>query len=172
MEMLTKTKPKKIGLKAATKKILIAVDYDSNAQQIAKQGYSLAQALDAEVILLHVVADFHVYSTYEFAPLTGFSGLSNTDFVDYSKEQAITKRGEHLLAQIKLHHKNPTAKTLVVEGDFSETIIKTAHQNQVDIIVMGSHRKQWLEKLVWGSVAQDVLFQSEVPIFIIPIKQE
>ena len=170
--MLTKAKPKKIGLTPKTKKILIALDYDSNAQQIAKQGYSLAKALNADVILLHVVADFHVYSAYEFAPLTGFSGLSNNDFIDYPREQGIMRRGEHLLAQIKLHHKNPATETLVVEGDFSETIIKTAHENQVDIIVIGSHRKQWLEKLVWGSVAHDVLLHSDIPVFIIPIKQE
>ena len=170
--MLTKAKPKKIGLKPATKKILIALDYDSNAQQIAEQGYSLAKALEADVILLHVVADFRVYSTYEFAPLTGFSGLSNNDFIDYPREQGLMRRGEHLLEQIKLHHKNPITKNLVLEGDFSETIIKTAHENQVDIIVMGSHRKQWLEKLVWGSVAHDVLLHSDVPVFIIPIKQD
>ena len=172
MEVLTKAKPKKIGLTPKTKKILIALDYDSNAQDIAKQGYSLAEALKADVILLHVVADFRVYSTYEFAPLSGFSGLSNNDFIDYPREQGLMRRGEHLLAQIKLDHQNPATETLVVEGDFSETIIKTAHQNQADIIVIGSHRKQWLEKLVWGSVAHEVLLHSDIPVFIIPIKQE
>ena len=45
------------------KKILIAVDYDPSAETIARQGYQLAKSMNAQVVLLHVVADSTYYSS-------------------------------------------------------------------------------------------------------------
>jgi len=43
---------------------------------------------------------------------------------------------------------------------------------KADIIVMGSHSKRWLEKIVTGSVTEEVLRDSRIPLFIVPIKEE
>jgi nucleotide-binding universal stress UspA family protein len=40
------------------KKILIALDYNPTAQQVAETGYKLAKSMNAKVLLLHVVADY------------------------------------------------------------------------------------------------------------------
>ena len=58
MEMLTKRKATATQSKIAPmKKVLITVDYDATAQQVAEIGYSLAQAMHGEVTLLHVIPD-------------------------------------------------------------------------------------------------------------------
>ena len=61
-------------------------------------------------------------------------------------------------------------ETVVSNGDFAETILKTATKLNVDIIVMGTHSRRGLEKILMGSVAEKVLRYSLIPMFIIPTK--
>ena len=61
------------------KKILIALDYDPTAQKIAEAGYSLATAMAAEVVLLHVISDPVYYSSRDYSPIMGFNGYMDMD---------------------------------------------------------------------------------------------
>jgi len=61
------------------KKILIALDYDPTAQKVAEQGYTLAKAMGAEVILMHVVNDHIYYTTTDFSPIMGYGGFMDID---------------------------------------------------------------------------------------------
>lgn len=49
----------------------------------------------------------------------------------------------------------------------SEGILQTSHELPVDLIVMGSHGRKGLQKLILGSVAQNVLGLAETPILIV-----
>ena len=172
MEMLTKRKATATQSKIAPmKKVLITVDYDATAQQVAEIGYSLAQAMHGEVTLLHVIPDMNYYSTLEFHPIIGFSGFNNNEFLQYANMDGAVKAGEYFLEKLKMHLHDDAVQTVVKEGDFAETILKTAHDLHSDIIVMGSHRKQWLEKVLWGSISENVLHQTAVPLLISPIKE-
>jgi nucleotide-binding universal stress UspA family protein len=62
------------------KTVLIALDYDPTSQKIAEDGFSLAKAMSAEVILLHVITDSTYYSALEYSPIVGFWGFSDTDW--------------------------------------------------------------------------------------------
>ena len=152
------------------KKVLIAVDYDGHSQDVVEMGYSVAQAMNADVALLHVVADQLYYSTLELSPLAGFSGFTNADFMQYANNDGLIKAGHYFLDKLKHHLQDDTIDTLVKEGDYAETIIKTAHQVHANIIIMGCHHKHWLDKVLWGSVSENVLHQSKIPLLIIPIK--
>jgi len=45
------------------KKVLIALDYNPTAQKVAEEGFSMAKAMKAEVILLHIILEpFYYYS--------------------------------------------------------------------------------------------------------------
>jgi nucleotide-binding universal stress UspA family protein len=60
---------------------------------------------------------------------------------------------------------------MVSHGDTSSTIISVAKEVNADIVVMGSHSRRWLEKIVMGSVTEDVLRHSKIPLFIVPTKE-
>jgi nucleotide-binding universal stress UspA family protein len=45
------------------KKVLIALDYNPTAQKVAEVGFSMAKAMNAEITLLHVIADPVYYSS-------------------------------------------------------------------------------------------------------------
>jgi nucleotide-binding universal stress UspA family protein len=77
----------------------------------------------------------------------------------------------HFLDKFKLHLGDETIKTIVEEGDFATTILKTAKSIHADVIVMGSHSKKWLENIIMGSVTGDVLRQTTIPLFIVPTKK-
>ena len=57
------------------KKVLIALDYNPTAQKVAEAGFSMAKAMNAEVILLHVISDPVYYSSTEYSPIMGFNGF-------------------------------------------------------------------------------------------------
>ena len=74
--------------------------------------------------------------------------------------------------KIKQHLGDKTIKTIVKEGDSAKYILASAKELHIDMIVMGSHSRRWLEKILVGSVTQKVLNQTMVPILIIPTKQK
>ena len=51
-----------------------------------------------------------------------------------------------------------------------ETILDTVTELNADIIVMGTHSRRGFEKILLGSIAENVLRKSLIPVFIIPIK--
>ena len=154
------------------KKVLIALDYDPSAETIAETGYSIASALNAEVILLHVIAEPAYYSSMEYSPIMGFSGFVDTFNVGIAEEvkNDITKQAQEFLDKSKTHLGNENIKTLVNEGSFAECIIEACEKEKADIIIMGSHRRKGLDKFLMENVAEKVLKLSKVPVLVIPIK--
>jgi len=153
------------------KKVLIALDYDPTAQKIAETGYSLAKAMGAEVILLHVVADLVYYSSPDYSPIMGFNGYMDMGPIEIESVDSLIKASLHFLEKSKQHLGDETIQTLVKEGSVSKTIIQAAKDIDADIIVMGSHSRRWLDEILMGSVTEDVLHRSSIPLFIVPTKE-
>ncbi len=153
------------------KKILIALDYDPTAQKVAETGFSLAKAMNAEVILLHVITDPVYYSSTEYSPILGFSGYMEAGPLQLNDPIGLEKASRYFLDKVKNHLADKTIQTMVKEGDFAENIIKTAKSVHADIIVLGSHSRRWLEEILVGSVTEKVLHHSSIPLFIIPTKK-
>ena len=149
------------------KKILIALDFNPTAQKVAEVGYSLAKSLGAEIVLLHVLVDPLYYSAIENFPIAGYTGslITPLQIVDTD----VTKKESGLfLDKIKHHLGDDSIQTLVKEGDFADMILKSAKEWHADMIVMGSHSQRWLEEILMGSVTEQVLHHTTIPLFIIP----
>lgn len=142
-------------------KVLIALDFDPTAQKIAEVGFTFAQTLGAEIILMHVIVDLVTYSlTYlNMGPL-------QLDSVEELKQSS-----QNFLDKVKRHLGDDTILTVLKEGDFAESILDTANEFDIDIIVMGSHSSKWLENIMMGSVTADVLKKTTIPLFIVPTKK-
>jgi len=144
------------------KKVLIAMDYDQTSQKVAETGFSMANAMNAETILMHVISEQPVYySAYTYmrelrVDILGDLKVSSQEFLNKTKK---------LLG-------NETIKTVLKEGDISETILQTAKELKVDVIVMGSHSRKWLENIIMGSEVQEVLKETTIPLFIVPTKKQ
>ena len=154
------------------KKVLIALDYNPTAQKVAETGFSLAKTMKAEVILLHIISDPVYYGSTEYSPIMGFNGFMETGQWQLDNVDSLKKASQQFLDKSKQHLGDKTIQTLVEEGDFAETILKTAKDLHADIIVMGTHSMKWLENIVIGSVTEKVLRHTSIPLFIIPTKKQ
>jgi nucleotide-binding universal stress UspA family protein len=153
------------------KKVLIALDYNPTAQKVAEAGFSMAKAMNAEIILLHVISDPVYYSSTENSPIMGFNGFMEMGHKQLDNVDSLKKASQQFLDKSKQHLGDETIQTLVEEGDFAESILKTAEDLRADIIVMGTHSRKWLENIVMGSVTEKVLNHTSIPLFIIPTKK-
>ena len=151
------------------KKILIALDYNPTAQKVAELGFSMAKAMCAEVILLHVVSNPAYYSSTEYSPIMGFTGMGTWPLLDST--DGLKNAAKDYLDKSKHHLGDETIKTLVKEGEFAESILIAAKDLHADIIVMGSHSRRRLDKIIMGSVTEKVLYHTSVPLFIVPTRQ-
>jgi len=153
------------------KKVLIALDYDSNSNEIAKIGYQLAQKMGAQTILLHVLFDQTNFSSTQFDPMMGMGGYDYNVFAEVVDAESYTIAGNQYLEHIKKFLNDDSIQLLVKIGDASDEILATSISTQSDLIVMGTHSKKWLEKVLVGSVAASVLEQTEIPLLVIPTKK-
>ena len=148
------------------KRILIALDYDPLAEKVAATGYTLAKALDATVLLLHVVVEPSYYSSVEYSPIMGFTGFSDADA--YQVNADLVKEAQRFLEESKKHLGDETIELSVVEGDFADAIIDAARDFGADLIVMGTHHRKGLDKLLMGSLSEKILNTASIPLLTIP----
>lgn len=153
------------------KKILITLDYDPSAQKVAETGYQLGKAMQAEIILLHIIEDAVYYSSLEYSPIMGFGGFGMPDISMIPDINALKTAALDFLEKSKTHLNDATIVTVTENGNSSEMIIKVAKEMDVDIIIMGSHSRSGLEKILMGSVTEKVLHHSSIPVLIIPTKK-
>src|SRR5680860_1277080 len=144
------------------KKVLITLDYDPTSQKVAERGFTMAKAMHAEIILLHVISKPVLY-------YTSYVGMVPQQIKNVDELKTVAQK---FLKKTKNDLGDGTIKTLIKEGDTAESILESAKKLKVDIIVLGTHSRKWLENILLGSVAESVLEHSTFPLFIIPTKKE
>lgn len=138
------------------KKILWVTDFSDEAQDGLISADLFAKTFEAELLALHVVPDFSpaLYNT-----ATAIEG-ELVRRVDVIKNDA----AEHLDSISKAE--DISFRSLVKEGNAAKKIIETAEEENVDLIVMGRKGMSALERIFIGSVANQVLRNSRVPLLL------
>ena len=158
-------------MKTKVSKVLIAMDYNPTAQKVAETGYSLAKSMNAEITLLHVISDPVYYYSVEYSPLMGFNGFIDPGLVRRKDVHNLKEAALDYLDKTRKHLGDEAISTMVAEGDFAESILKTAKSTHADLIVLGSHSRKWLENILTGSVTEYMIRHSQIPLFIVPTKK-
>jgi len=149
-------------------KVLIALDYDPSAQEVAEKGFAFAKSMGAQVVLLHVTSDYVYYSSLDYSPILGYDTFSNLGALQTNTLEELRVAAENYLKSMKEHLGDPGIETLVRDGEFGEVILETAEEKNIDILVLGTHGRRGLDKILMGSVAEKVLQSTKIPLFIIP----
>lgn len=153
------------------KNVLIALDYDQSAKKVAETGFSMASAMGAKVTLMHVVADPVYYTNTEYSPITGYIGFTILDPLMDADHDGMKNATLGFLEKFKLELGDETIETIAQDGEPAEAILKTAKKIHADVIVIGSHSRKWLENVLLGSISEKVLRQSNIPLFIVPVRK-
>jgi nucleotide-binding universal stress UspA family protein len=83
-------------------------------------------------------------------------------------EAEIVKGAERKLDEfVNDHFRGVSPKAQVILGDAAEEILKYVRSEGIDLIIMGTHGRKGLEKIVFGSVAERVVQKSPVPVLTI-----
>lgn len=147
---------------AKIKKVLIAMDYDETSQKVAEIGFMMAQTMNAETVLLHVISEQPVYySSYLFMRELQVDILED-----------LKKSTQNFLDKTKKHLGDETIQTVLKRGEIADTILETATDLKADVIVMGTHSRKWLESIIMGSEAEKVLKNTTIPLFVVPTKKQ
>ncbi len=146
------------------KHILISTDGSDVAQKGVDHGLSLAKALGAKVTIVTVTERFPIY-----ADVTGIGWVPGpTEVADYEAGQK--KWADGVLARMKAaaDKLGVEAETLHVPDALpAEAIIETAKSCGCGLIVMSSHGRRGLGRLLLGSQTSEVLAHSPVPVLVV-----
>jgi nucleotide-binding universal stress UspA family protein len=139
------------------KKILFPVDLSEVSPKIAPYVKEVASKFEAEVHLLFVARILqHFVSIYVPHP-------SVRNF-----EAEIVKGAERKLEEfVEEHFQGVSPKAKVVLGDAAEEILNYVKSEGIDLVIMGTHGRKGLERIVFGSVAERVVKKSPVPVLTV-----
>ncbi len=151
------------------KKILVAVDYNPVSEKVAYAALELARSMDAEICLIHVLADVSYYGT-QFPTFMGYEGYAGME-PDLNMAMEMRKVAEEFLEKAAEHLDHPAVTTHLTEGDTANAILNYAGEWKADLIVMGTHSHSTLEKLFMGTVAEKILEKTQIPVYVVPIRK-
>jgi nucleotide-binding universal stress UspA family protein len=141
------------------KHILVPVDGSPTAQKAVEKAAGLAKAFGSSVTAIYVIDPY---------PFTGLGSDFAYGQAEYLSAAAIEAKEATQAARQTLEQAGVNVKTSVVEAHAAwRGILEAAATVGADLIVMGSHGRRGLEKMVLGSVAQRVLSHSTLPVFVV-----
>lgn len=138
--------------------ILISVDGSSFSEFAAQTGIELARRLNAKVILLSVIDLSNIVGN------ASVGGIIDAEILNIYHEEA-----QKVVDNIVKKYPYENITTMTQEGIPSETILRMAAGNKVDMIIMGTHGRTGLRHLFMGSVAEYVIRHSHLPVLVIPM---
>jgi len=150
-------------------KILIGIDDSKYAEHAAAYGFDIAKKFNAAVGVVTIIEPVAIPSAaIGTDPLIGGSfqnsGVGELEMMDIQNSHAtdiinnITKKfGEG----INVSH-------FTGFGSRADGIIDCAKEYGADLIIVGTHKRSGLDRLLEGSVAEHVVRHAEVPVLVVP----
>lgn len=144
------------------KRILIATDGSELSNKAIEHGLTIADLTGAEVVALKVVPRY---------PQTYFEGGVALSAEEVAKvEKQWNDEALEAVNAVKLagQPKNVKVKAVTVKSDLiAEALISAAKRHKCDLIVMASHGRRGLKRLLLGSETQQVLTHSHIPVLVL-----
>lgn len=140
-------------------KILCPTDYSKTSDKAVRYAIELGRKVDAHVRFLHIMQPENI------AEKTAFSyGVSKKG----GKADVVSEEFRKLLMDEK--KKGLSADILILRGNPYDAIIEQNNAWGADLLVMGSHGRTGLNRILMGSVAEAVFHAVDVPVLL--VKQE
>lgn len=135
--------------------VLVPVDDSKRAREALE--FALDGYADAEITVLHVISPTTVVA------------VSEPSVWDDQLAERIQQEAEELLAEIRSEAKarDIDVRTEIVQGNVSRAIVEYAGEHDIDHIVIGSHGRTGVSRVLLGSVAETVVRRAPVPVTVV-----
>lgn len=146
---------------AEIKKILFPVDFTASSEKILPYVQLMSDKLGAKISIVHVVRGTEEFAGFDMG--AAWYSSFEKDVIDGAE-----KAMDRFVAEKGL--KDVECKVLI--GNAGEEIVKFANENDIDMVIMGTHGRKGLEKIMFGSVAAEVVKMAKCPVLTVnPFKQ-
>ena len=141
-------------------RILVPIDGSETSRRALQEAIKLGDSA-AQLRLVYVVEEIYSHATEGY------------DFIDYDAlQKAARSTGERMLAQAaeKVQQSGKRAEVALIETNgqrIASVIEAEAKRWQADLIVIGTHGRSGLSRLLMGSVAEGVVRLASVPVLLI-----
>lgn len=135
--------------------VLLTTDLSEEALRAFEPVLELAKTLGARITALHVVQDVQVAPHgAPLAPMASMPDLPRQikEFREVLEKQCATLRGVEVKAEVT-SHQSP-----------AKGIVEYAEEHDVDLVALSTHGRTGFRRLALGSVAEEVLRRSHVPV--------
>jgi nucleotide-binding universal stress UspA family protein len=140
------------------KQILVPTDFSENAQHAVDYATELAKKCSAKLHLLHTP----VVPTYLLMDLSYSPGPEAVTRILNDAQEALDRQARSLAGSGVEHF------AVIREGTIHEVIRDYAKEHDVDLVVVGTHGRSGVSKLMYGSVTERVIKTVHTPIIVIP----
>lgn len=144
------------------KRILVATDGSTLSKKAVASAIALAAQNDADLVALNVVPRY---------PRSYFEGAMTFSAEDIGRIEAQwAEKAREMLDAVSARAKasGVRVKTATVNSDLvAEAIISAAKKHKSDLIVMASHGRKGIKRLLLGSETQHVLAHSALPVLVL-----
>ncbi|MFO8240876.1 MAG: universal stress protein [Dissulfuribacterales bacterium] len=139
------------------KKILYPVDFFESSDNILPYVKLMAEKLGAEIELIHVVRGSADFVGFEMG--TAWYSSFEAELLE-GGQKAMYRFAEEKFPGLDI-------KTTIAVGDVTEEIIKHAVKSGTDMIIIGTHGRKGLDKIMFGSVAAGVVKGAHCPVLTV-----
>lgn len=147
--------------------IIAALDLEPHTNLVVEKALLMARKFDAALHLIHVVAPVGTYAaTNMMDPLSGMEMAMLPDESDLVKAQ--TNMAEQQLGKIVAAITYGKLSTQVLWGTVETAIINYAQEKKAGLIVIGTHQRSGLARLLNGETSVRILHEAQIPILVIP----
>jgi nucleotide-binding universal stress UspA family protein len=141
------------------KSILCPIDFSDFSVTAYQYALSLARYYESSIVVLHVVElwknPFAEYAAYE------------VDFAKFST--ALNEGGEMKLRHfVEKYSGGFRPQTIVLQGNAADCILECARKEDIGGILMGTHGRRGLDRLVLGSTTDHVIRKAPCPVLVVP----
>ncbi|MFL5349661.1 MAG: universal stress protein [Hyalangium sp.] len=145
----------------APSRILVPVDFSEGSLGLIHYALQLARPFNAELELIHVWEPPQYVAPDLLVAAPGWNSLS----LEQVAVEAATKELNDLVAKVK--EAPSPLKHRVVVGEAASTVLRVAEEGKYDLIVMGTHGRRGLPRLLLGSVAQKIVARAHCPVLTV-----
>jgi len=143
-------------------RILVATDGSALSRKAARSAVALAAATGADLVALNVVPRY---------PLSYFEGALSLSPEEVSRtERSWAQKAQAVVDAVvqEADRRGVKARGVVVNSDLvAESIMSAAKKNKCDLVVMASHGRKGLKRVLLGSETQQVLTHGTTPVLVL-----